>query len=129
MPRSSIRSGVIKRQFGYNKARYHGLAKSAAHVLTLFELSAFIVVGRVIAPGGEARPITPEKAGKAVQSKLLSRSDAENSSIGARCSDLPWQPGPNEGAMPTSRSPDWLVQQCCERRMDQMTASNIDKAD
>lgn len=30
---------VIKRQFGYTKVRYHGLAKNAAQVLTLFALS------------------------------------------------------------------------------------------
>ncbi|HHZ33130.1 TPA: transposase, partial [Xanthomonas vasicola pv. zeae] len=30
---------VIKRQFGYTKVRYRGLAKNTAHVLTLFALS------------------------------------------------------------------------------------------
>jgi IS5 family transposase len=30
---------VIKRQFGYAKVRYRGLAKNAAQVLTLFALS------------------------------------------------------------------------------------------
>jgi transposase, IS5 family len=30
---------VIKRQFGYLKVRYRGLAKNAAQVLTLFALS------------------------------------------------------------------------------------------
>ncbi|MEA9562675.1 transposase, partial [Xanthomonas campestris] len=30
---------VIKRQFGYTKVRYRGLAKNAAQVLTLFALS------------------------------------------------------------------------------------------
>nr|WP_167693707.1 transposase [Xanthomonas hortorum] len=30
---------VIKRQFGYTKVRYRGLAKNTAHMLTLFALS------------------------------------------------------------------------------------------
>ncbi len=30
---------VIKRQFGYTKVRYRGLAKNTAQVLTLFALS------------------------------------------------------------------------------------------
>ena len=30
---------VIKRQFGYRRVRYRGLAKNAAQVLTLFALS------------------------------------------------------------------------------------------
>ena len=31
--------GVIKRQFGYTKLRYCGLAKNTAQMLTLFALS------------------------------------------------------------------------------------------
>ncbi len=30
---------VIKRQFGYFKVRYHGLAKNTAQLVTLFALS------------------------------------------------------------------------------------------
>ncbi len=42
---------VIKRQFGYTKVRYRGLAKNTAHVLTLFALSNLWMVRRQVAAG------------------------------------------------------------------------------
>ena len=41
---------VIKRQFGYTKARYRGLAKNASQVLTLFALSNLWMVRRQLLP-------------------------------------------------------------------------------
>ena len=41
---------VIKRQFGYTKVRYRGLAKNAAQVLTLFALSNLWQVRRQLLP-------------------------------------------------------------------------------
>ncbi|MDM7580390.1 transposase, partial [Xanthomonas fragariae] len=41
---------VIKRQFGYTKVRYRGLAKNTAHVLTLFALSNLWMVRRQLLP-------------------------------------------------------------------------------
>ena len=38
-PRSSIRSASLKRQFGFTKVRYRGLAKNTAQLVTLFALS------------------------------------------------------------------------------------------
>ena len=47
---------VIKRQFGYMKVRYRGLAKNAAQVLTLFMLSNLWMVRRRLSPAvGELR--------------------------------------------------------------------------
>lgn len=52
---------VIKRQFGYTKVRYRGLAKNTAQVLTLFALSNFVDdspaadAGPGIDPSGGAR--------------------------------------------------------------------------
>ncbi|WP_162597248.1 transposase, partial [Xanthomonas fragariae] len=43
-------SRVIKRQFGYTKVRYRGLAKNTAHVLTLFALSNLWMVRRQLLP-------------------------------------------------------------------------------
>ncbi len=41
---------VIKRQFGYTKVRYRGLAKNTGHVLTLFALSnLWMARGRLLA--------------------------------------------------------------------------------
>jgi len=40
----------IKRQFGYTKARYRGLAKNTAQVLTLFALSNLWMVRRQLLP-------------------------------------------------------------------------------
>ena len=41
---------VMKRQFGYTKVRYRGLAKSAAEVLTLFALSNLWMAQRQLLP-------------------------------------------------------------------------------
>ncbi|MGE6335167.1 transposase, partial [Stenotrophomonas sp. NPDC077659] len=41
---------VIKRQFGYTKVRYRGLAKNTAQVLTLFALSNLWMVRRQLMP-------------------------------------------------------------------------------
>ena len=41
---------VIKRQFGYTKVRYRGLAKNAAQVLTLFALSNLWMTRRQLMP-------------------------------------------------------------------------------
>jgi IS5 family transposase len=41
---------VIKRQFGYMKVRYRGIAKNAAQVLTLFALSNLWMARRRLLP-------------------------------------------------------------------------------
>lgn len=41
---------VIKRQFGYTKVRYRGLAKNAAQVLTLFALCYLWMARRQLMP-------------------------------------------------------------------------------
>ncbi|OLI02126.1 transposase, partial [Xanthomonas oryzae pv. oryzae] len=41
---------VIKRQFGYTKVRYRGLAKNTAQVQTLFALSNLWMVRRHLLP-------------------------------------------------------------------------------
>src|SRR5690606_30592296 len=41
---------VVKRQFGYAKVRYRGLAKNTAQVLTLFALSNLWMVRRQLLP-------------------------------------------------------------------------------
>jgi IS5 family transposase len=41
---------VIKRQFGYTRVRYRGIAKNAAQVLTLFALSNLWMVRRRLLP-------------------------------------------------------------------------------
>ena len=44
---------VIKRQFGYTKVRYRGLAKNSAQALTLFALSnLWMARRRLLAPAG-----------------------------------------------------------------------------
>ncbi|MGA9343406.1 MAG: IS5 family transposase [Rhodanobacteraceae bacterium] len=48
---------VIKRQFGYQKVRFKGLAKNTAQVLTLFALSNLWLMRRkLLAPAGEVCP-------------------------------------------------------------------------
>ena len=48
---------VIKRQFGYVKTRYRGLAKNTAQLTTLFALSNLWMVRRQLLPAaGEVRP-------------------------------------------------------------------------
>ncbi|MFC3565719.1 IS5 family transposase [Xanthomonas dyei] len=44
---------VIKRQFGYTKVRYRGLAKNTAHVLTLFALSNLWMKRKQLLPAME----------------------------------------------------------------------------
>ncbi|PDM32614.1 transposase, partial [Xanthomonas vasicola] len=41
---------VIKRQFGYVKVRYRGLAKNTAQVLTLFALSNLWLTRKALMP-------------------------------------------------------------------------------
>lgn len=44
---------VVKRQFGYAKVRYRGLAKNAAQVVTLFALSnLWMARRRLLQPTG-----------------------------------------------------------------------------
>jgi IS5 family transposase len=48
---------VIKRQFGYTKVRYRGIAKNAAQIVTLFALSNLWMARRhLLALMGEVRP-------------------------------------------------------------------------
>ncbi|AUZ58027.1 Mobile element protein [Pseudomonas sp. XWY-1] len=48
---------VIKRQFGYVKTRFRGLAKNTAQLTTLFALSNLWMVRRQLLPAaGEVRP-------------------------------------------------------------------------
>lgn len=48
---------VIKRQFGYQKVRFKGLAKNTAHVLTLFALAnLWLVRKKLLLMAGELRP-------------------------------------------------------------------------
>ncbi len=55
-PRSSIRFRVIKRQFGYEKVRFRGLAKNTAQMVTLFALSNLWMARRhLLASAGEVR--------------------------------------------------------------------------
>ncbi|SRR3569623_561068 len=77
--KASIREAVehlfrlVKRQFGYVKARYRGLAKNGAQVLTLFALANL----GAQAPAGHDRVGAPErctaavKRGGAMQNELL----------------------------------------------------------
>lgn len=47
---------VIKRQFGYAQVRFRGLAKNAAHMVTLFALSSLRMARRhLLIPTGEVR--------------------------------------------------------------------------
>ncbi|MEO4045843.1 transposase, partial [Pseudomonas sp. CAU 1711] len=47
---------VIKRQFGYTKVRFRGLAKNTAQLVTLFALSNLWMVRRhLLANAGEVR--------------------------------------------------------------------------
>ena len=47
---------VVKRQFGYQKVRYKGLAKNTAQILTLFALSnLWMMRRRLLTPVGEVR--------------------------------------------------------------------------
>jgi IS5 family transposase len=47
---------VIKRQFGYTKVRFRGLAKNAAQMVTLFALSNLWMARRhLMASAGEVR--------------------------------------------------------------------------
>jgi len=47
---------VIKRQFGFVKVRYRGLAKNTAQIVTLFALSNLWMARQAFAPDGEVRP-------------------------------------------------------------------------
>lgn len=48
---------VVKRQFGYQKVRFKGLAKNTTQILTLFALSNLWMVRRtLLTPVGEVRP-------------------------------------------------------------------------
>ena len=43
---------VIKRQFGFTKVRYRGLAKNTAQVITLFALSNLWMARRALVSAG-----------------------------------------------------------------------------
>jgi IS5 family transposase len=43
---------VIKRQFGYQKTRYRGIAKNAAHMMMLFALTNLYLARRDLRPAG-----------------------------------------------------------------------------
>ena len=47
---------VVKRQFGYQKVRFKGLAKNTAQILTLFALSNLWMARRTLLAMGEVRP-------------------------------------------------------------------------
>ena len=48
---------VIKRQFGYQKVRFKGLAKDTAQILTLFALSNLWLARHILlASAGDVRP-------------------------------------------------------------------------
>ena len=54
---------VIKRQFGYTKVRYRGLAKNGAQVATLFALSnLWMARKRLLAIAGKVRPQNGKQA-------------------------------------------------------------------
>ena len=54
---------VIKRQFGYTKVRYRGLAKNGAQVATLFALSSlWMARKRLLAIAGKVRPQNGKQA-------------------------------------------------------------------
>jgi transposase, IS5 family len=53
---------VVKRQFGHTKARYRGLVKNAAQVVTLFALSnLWMARKRLLAMAGKVRPESGKK--------------------------------------------------------------------
>lgn len=87
---------VIKRQFGYGKVRYRGLAKNTAQVLTLFALSnLWTVRKRLLATAGKGacdQGNPPEMRRKRRESGRLDRELRESCCIlhsRSRCSDLP----------------------------------------
>ena len=47
---------VIKRQFGYQKTRYRGLAKNHAQIVTLFALANVYQARRQLMPAGKVSP-------------------------------------------------------------------------
>ncbi len=47
---------VVKRQFGFRKVRFKGLAKNTAQILTLFALSNLWMARRTLLAAGEVRP-------------------------------------------------------------------------
>ena len=47
---------VIKRQFGYQKTRYRGLAKNHAQIVTLFALANVYQARRQLMPAGKVCP-------------------------------------------------------------------------
>ena len=54
---------VVKRQFGYNKVRYRGLAKNGAQLNLLFALSnLWMARKRLLEPAGKVRPQRSKKA-------------------------------------------------------------------
>lgn len=49
---ASIRIRILKRQFGYTKVRYRGLAKNAAQLVTLFALGNLYQARRALLTAG-----------------------------------------------------------------------------
>lgn len=62
---SSIRSGGIKQQFGFQKTRYRGLAKNGAQLNMLFALSNLWMARRRMLPS--AGQVVPEMRPMAAQ--------------------------------------------------------------
>lgn len=47
---------ILKRQFGYTKVRYRGLAKNTAQLFTLFALGNLFQVRRALLASGRSPP-------------------------------------------------------------------------
>jgi IS5 family transposase len=47
---------IVKRQFGYMKTRYRGLAKNTAQLTVLFALANVYQVRRLLMPQAQVRP-------------------------------------------------------------------------
>ena len=47
---------VIKRQFGYQKVRFNGVAKNTAQIMTLFALSNLWMARRILLNTGHVYP-------------------------------------------------------------------------
>ena len=58
---------MIKRQFGYTKVRYRGLAKNMAQVLTLFALSSLCMARRQLLPARGEYCLAAAKAARTLQ--------------------------------------------------------------
>jgi len=91
---------VVKRQFGFTKVRYRGLAKNIAALMSLFALSNLCLVRRrlLAMPPWRTRESGKQEAGTKIGTKpprftdqrlLPLRSDAAMLSFSGSCSDHP----------------------------------------